>query len=193
MMQSNVLSRIVSHVLSQLAAPFEETLPASLVERLKLMSHDEAMRNIHFPASADSLRRAQSRLKFEELFYVQLNILRYAKARDRKYRGLVFSRVGDAFNGSISIISPSSSRMRRSVSSRDPHRHGQRAPDEPPAAGRRGCGKTLVALMCALLAVDNGCQTCIMAPPKSWPSNTSPRSGSCSATCPCASSCSRAA
>jgi ATP-dependent DNA helicase RecG len=165
MMQSNVLSRIVSHVLSQLAAPFEETLPASLVERLKLMSHDEAMRNIHFPASADSLRRAQSRLKFEELFYVQLNILRYAKARDRKYRGLVFSRVGDAFNGFYFHHLPfqltnAQKRVIREIrtdmgSGRQMNRLLQ---------GDVGCGKTLVALMCALLAVDNGCQTCIMAP-----------------------------
>ena len=123
------------------------------------------MRNIHFPSDADVLRKAQYRLKFEELFYVQLNILRYAKDRRRKYRGYVFERVGEIFNTFYARNLPFEltnaqkrvlKEIRRDVGTgRQMNRLLQ---------GDVGSGKTLVALMSMLMALDNGYQACLMAP-----------------------------
>ena len=145
--------------------PFAETLTPYLVEQFHLMSYDEAIRNIHFPQSADKLRRAQTRLKFEELFYVQLNILRYARDRIRRFRGIVFSRIGETFNTFYSEHLPfeltgAQKRVLKEIrkdmgSGRQMNRLLQ---------GDVGSGKTLVALMSALMAIDNKCQVCIMAP-----------------------------
>lgn len=125
----------------------------------------EALMNIHFPVSPDVLRKAEYRLKFEELFYVQLNILRYAKDRQRKYRGYVFEKVGDTFNGFYSRNLPFEltnaqkrvlKEIRRDLGSgRQMNRLLQ---------GDVGSGKTLVALMSMLMALDNGYQACMMAP-----------------------------
>ena len=118
-----------------------------------------------FPTNPDSLRRAQYRLKFEELFYVQLNILRYAKDRQRRYRGYIFERVGDVFNTFYSQNLPfqltgAQKRVLKEIrndvgSGRQMNRLLQ---------GDVGSGKTLVALMSMLLALDNGFQACMMAP-----------------------------
>lgn len=85
-------------LLEVLKTPLAETLPDFITQKLNLMSRDEALRKIHYPQNAKELERARVRLKFEELFYVQLNILRYASDQRRKYRGYVFSKVGDHFN-----------------------------------------------------------------------------------------------
>jgi ATP-dependent DNA helicase RecG len=129
------------------------------------MSLDEALRNIHFPQNPERLQRAQYRLKFEELFYVQLNILRYAKDRQRKYRGFCFEKVGDIFNTFYAQNLPFQltgaqkrviKEIRKDVGSgRQMNRLLQ---------GDVGSGKTLVALMSMLIALDNGYQTCMMAP-----------------------------
>ena len=87
-----------------LKVPLSETLPDFLTQKLHLMSRDEALRKIHYPPNARELERARLRLKFEELFYVQLNILRYASDQRRKYRGYVFTKVGDHFNGFYHIL-----------------------------------------------------------------------------------------
>ena len=92
------IEKLTKNLLAFLKEPVPETLPQWLVEKHHLMSLDEALRNIHYPVNPDLLRKAQYRLKFEELFYVQLNILRYSKDRQRKYRGFVFERVGEIFN-----------------------------------------------------------------------------------------------
>ena len=162
---SQVIAKLTSNMFQLLKEPFEETLPRHIVEKYHLMSYDEAMRNIHFPGSADALRRAQARLKFEELFYIQLNILRYTRDRIIKFRGIVFPKIGDAFNTFYNKYLPFSltgaqkrviKEIRRDMGSgRQMNRLLQ---------GDVGSGKTLVALMCALMAVDNGCQACIMAP-----------------------------
>lgn len=125
----------------------------------------EALMNVHFPANAEILRRAQYRLKFEELFYIQLNILRYAKDRQRKYRGYVFQKVGAIFNTFYATHLPFEltnaqkrvlKEIRRDLGSgRQMNRLLQ---------GDVGSGKTLVALMSMLIALDNGFQTCMMAP-----------------------------
>ena len=129
------------------------------------MSYDEAVRNIHYPSSPEALRHAQLRLKFEELFYVQLNILRYVKDRQLRYKGIVFNTIGEHFNGFFYNHLPfqlteAQKRVIREIradmkSGRQMNRLLQ---------GDVGSGKTLVALMVALIAIDNGCQACIMAP-----------------------------
>ena len=145
--------------------PLPETLPVELTERLHLASRDEALRNIHFPDTVKSLERARVRLKFEELFYVQLNIVRYASDNRRKYRGYVFSRIGHVFNSFYydHLPFPLTNAQKRVVreiwhdmrSGRQMNRLLQ---------GDVGSGKTLVALMSMLIAIDNGYQACIMAP-----------------------------
>ena len=97
-LNSHVMAKLMSALLQQITFPLAETLSPSILAEYHLMPLTDALRNIHFPSDADVLRKAQYRLKFEELFYVQLNILRYAKDRRRKYRGYVFERVGEIFN-----------------------------------------------------------------------------------------------
>ena len=145
--------------------PFEETLSPWMVESFHLMPLAEALYNIHFPQNPELLRKAQYRLKFEELFYVQLNILRYTKERRNKFRGLPFEHVGEIFNTFYSQNLPFQltgaqkrviKEMRRDMGSgRQMNRLLQ---------GDVGSGKTLVALMTMLIALDNGYQACIMAP-----------------------------
>lgn len=164
-LNSRSLEHFTSTLFKRLEQPVEETLPDYLLQRLKLMPLDEALRKIHYPATADELARATYRLKFEELFYVQLNILRYARDRQQKCRGFVFSRVGDLFMRFYREYLPfeltgAQKRVIRELrqdtgSGRQMNRLLQ---------GDVGSGKTLVALMAMLIALDNGYQACIMAP-----------------------------
>jgi ATP-dependent DNA helicase RecG len=164
-LNSHALEKLMSNAFALLQGPLLETLSSKVVEENYLMSLDEAIRNIHFPQNPEKLRRAQYRLKFEELFYVQLNILRYTKDRQRKYRGLVFERVGEVFNTFYSQNLPfqltgAQKRVIKEIrkdmgSGRQMNRLLQ---------GDVGSGKTLVALMSMLIALDNGFQACMMAP-----------------------------
>lgn len=98
-LHSNALTKLMKNLFGVLQHEvLEETLSPSLVEKYRLMPLTQALYYIHFPQNPEQLRRAQYRLKFEELFYVQLNILRYTKERRNKFRGLIFSRVGEIFN-----------------------------------------------------------------------------------------------
>lgn len=164
-LNSGAMMKLTSRLFELVDAPFPETLTPYLVEHYHLLSYDEAIRNIHFPQSAELLRRAQVRLKFEELFYVQLNILRYARDRMRHYRGIVFPRIGDAFNDFYHHHLPfelTGAQKRVLKEIRKDMGSGKQM--NRLLQGDVGSGKTLVALMSALIAVDNGCQTCIMAP-----------------------------
>lgn len=164
-LNSRSLENFTSTLFKRLEQPVDETLPDFLLRELKLMSLDEALRKIHYPATADELARATYRLKFEELFYVQLNILRYTRDRQLRCRGLLFSRVGETFMRFYRDYLPfeltgAQKRVIREIrqdcgSGRQMNRLLQ---------GDVGSGKTLVALMAMLLALDNGYQTCIMAP-----------------------------
>ena len=164
-LNSRSIERLVKTLLDVLKEELPETLPDFITQKLHLMSRDEALRKIHYPQHAKELERARVRLKFEELFYVQLNILRYASDQRRKYRGYVFSKVGDHFNGFYHNNLPFSlteaqKRVIREIrkdmgSGRQMNRLLQ---------GDVGSGKTLVALMSMLIALDNGYQACIMAP-----------------------------
>lgn len=164
-LNSHALEKLMNNAFALLQGTLPETLSDNLVEKHHLMSLDEALRNIHFPQSPEKLRHAQYRLKFEELFYVQLNILRYTKDRQRKYRGLVFERVGEVFNTFYAQNLPfqltgAQKRVIKEIrkdmgSGRQMNRLLQ---------GDVGSGKTLVALMSMLIALDNGYQACMMAP-----------------------------
>lgn len=142
-----------------------ETLPPFITSRLHLMGREEALRKIHYPKDVRDVQNAQARLKFEELFYVQLNILRYASDHRRKYRGCVMRHVGQLFNGFYfnHLPFPLTNAQKRVmheiradlVSGQQMNRLLQ---------GDVGSGKTLVALMAMLLAIDNGYQACLMAP-----------------------------
>ena len=98
MLNSHAIEKIMHGLMQQIKEPLPETLTPQIISAYRLMPLTDALRAVHFPESADQLRKAQYRLKFEELFYIQLNILRYAKDRQRKYRGYLFSKVGDVFN-----------------------------------------------------------------------------------------------
>lgn len=170
MKRSNLNSHAIEKLMKNLFTALEreiidETLSPQLIEQQRLMSLDDALHNIHFPQNPDLLRRAQYRLKFEELFYVQLNILRYTLERRNKFRGLIFGKVGEIFNTFYAQNLPFQltgaqkrviKEMRRDMKSgRQMNRLLQ---------GDVGSGKTLVALMTMLIALDNGYQACMMAP-----------------------------
>ena len=156
-LNSRSVERLTKALLDVLKEPLPETLPDFITQKLHLMSRDEALRKIHYPQNAKELEQARVRLKFEELFYVQLNILRYASDQRRKYRGYVFSQVGNCFNDFFHNHLPFSlteaqKRVIREIrkdmgSGRQMNRLLQ---------GDVGSGKTLVALMSML--------ACIMAP-----------------------------
>ncbi len=162
---SRTIERLTKSMLTKITSPIRETLPGFMTSRLHLMSRDEALRAIHYPKSARELERARLRLKFEELFYVQLNIVRYASDHRRKYRGYVFSRVGEHFNTFYHDHLPfplteAQKRVIREI--RSDMRSGRQM--NRLLQGDVGSGKTLVALMSMLIAIDNGYQACIMAP-----------------------------
>ena len=155
----------ITKSLVRILPPLPETLPDFLINRLHLVSRDAALRMIHYPHSHQEMQKAQVRLKFEELFYVQLNILRYASDQRRKYRGYVFNRIGNIFNGFYNHNLPfeltgAQKRVMHEIradmcSGKQMNRLLQ---------GDVGSGKTLVALMTMLIALDNGYQACLMAP-----------------------------
>lgn len=164
-LNSHAIEKMMATVIGQIQEPLFETLSPKLIADHHLMSLTDALRNIHFPSNPELLRKAQYRLKFEELFYVQLNILRYAKDRQRKYRGYVFETVGEIFNTFYSKNLPfeltgAQKRVLREI--RQDVGCGKQM--NRLLQGDVGSGKTLVALMSMLMALDNGFQACMMAP-----------------------------
>ncbi len=161
---SRTLEKLIRTLIEKLPA-LQETIPDFITAPLHLMSRDESCRVIHFPQDNKSLEQARIRLKFEELFFVQLNILRYASDHRRKYQGYVFPHIGDYFNSFYhnNLPFPLTEAQKRVIreirkdcgSGRQMNRLLQ---------GDVGSGKTLVALMSMLIAIDNGYQSCIMAP-----------------------------
>lgn len=142
-----------------------ETLLEDQIRRLHLISRDDALRKIHYPQSLRDVQQAQERLKFEELFYVQLNILRYATEQRHKYRGFAFSRVGEPLNVFYKNNLPfelTNAQKRVIHEIHDDMRSGIQM--NRLLQGDVGSGKTLVALMAMLIAIGNGFQACIMAP-----------------------------
>ena len=164
-LNSHALEKLMTNAFALLQGTMLETLSSKIVEDHHLMALDEALRNIHFPQNPDRLRKAQYRLKFEELFYIQLNILRYTKDRQRKFRGLCFERVGEVFNTFYSQNLPfqlTGAQKRVIKEIRKDMGCGRQM--NRLLQGDVGSGKTLVALMSMLIALDNGYQACMMAP-----------------------------
>ena len=164
-LNSRAFQNLIFNLLSNLQWQVPEILSPDLLQRTKLISLSDALRQIHFPESIEMMRKAQQRLKFDELFFIQLNLLQRADRRKRKQQGLLFARVGDYFNTFYKTYLPfeltnAQKRVIREIradmgSGRQMNRLLQ---------GDVGSGKTLVALLCMLLALDNQCQACIMAP-----------------------------
>lgn len=142
-----------------------ETLPQEVVSAYRLMPLKEAIANLHFPENPESLQKARERMKFEELFYLQLHILRFSRERSRRIRGEVFARIGKYFNGFYNEVLPfpltgAQKRVLREI--RADMRTGRQM--NRLLQGDVGSGKTLVAFMTMLMAADNGCQSALMAP-----------------------------
>jgi len=162
---SKTISKLVGNLLKQLKFRIPETLPAWLTAKYKLMDLHESLHRIHFPANQEEIEKSRYRLKFEELFYIQLNLLRYKTNRNLKYKGFIFSSVGENFNSFYHnnlpfTLTDAQKRVMKEIrkdlgSGKQMNRLLQ---------GDVGSGKTLVALMSMLIAIDNGFQACIMAP-----------------------------
>lgn len=164
-LNSKAIQKIISSALSSAIQNLPETLPAYILQEAKLMSIKEAMWNVHIPSNPQILRDAQYRLKFEELFYIQLNILRYTSARKAKLKGFVYSQVGENFNSFYekNLPFPLTGAQKRIIREiRQDMATGQQM--NRLLQGDVGSGKTLVALMIMLIALDNGFQACMMAP-----------------------------
>ena len=164
-LNSAAMRKLVGNLMGLIVEPLPETLPDWLREQEKLMPLTDALKVIHNPKTPLELRLAQLRLKFDELFYVQLNLARFASDRLHRFKGFVFSRIGEKFNTFYKDKLPFSlteaqkrviREIRRDVGS------GQQM--NRLLQGDVGSGKTMVALMSMLIAIDNGYQACIMAP-----------------------------
>lgn len=164
-MTSRSLENFTSSLFSKLTFTIPETLPQYLTERLHLMPLDKALRAAHYPSTADELAAANMRLKFEELFFIQLVIMSYARKRQQERVGQRFTRVGEAFNTFFHkyLPFPLTEAQKRVIREMHADMKSGRQMNRL-LQGDVGSGKTLVALMVMLIAIDNGCQTCIMAP-----------------------------
>ena len=163
-LSSRSLEKIVKALLSRLP-PQPETLPEYITAPLHLVSRDAAIRGVHYPHTQMEMQKARERLKFEELFYVQLNILRYTANHRRKYLGYLLPRIGEHFNSffkqnlKFELTGAQKRVMHEIQADMNTGRQMNRL-----VQGDVGSGKTLVALMAMLIAVDNGFQACMMAP-----------------------------
>ena len=164
-LNSTAMLKLMQNLFALLSAPLPETLSADIVQKNGLMSLDDALRIVHFPRNPKELQLAQYRLKFEELFYIQLNILHYAKERQMRYLGHRFAKVGDMFNRFYNEQLPFqlTNAQKRVVKEIRADVGSERQMNRL-LQGDVGSGKTLVALMSMLLAKDNGYQACMLAP-----------------------------
>ncbi len=164
-LSSGGMEKLMRTLFSVLKEPVPETLPDYFVQEHHLMPLDEALRCMHFPENPEQLRRAEYRLKFEELFYIQLDILRYARLRQQKSQGLCFTVVGQLFNTFYNekLPFPLTEAQKRVIREMRADMNSGRQMNRL-LQGDVGSGKTLVALMVMLIAIGNGYQACIMAP-----------------------------
>jgi len=162
---SKAVSKLMGNLFRQMTFTLPETLPAGIVSKYKLMGLHQALQKIHFPSDPRELERARYRLKFEELFYIQLNLLRYKNKRSQRFKGFVFSSVGENFNNFYFNNLPFSlTDAQKRVMKEIRKDLGSGKQMNRLLQGDVGSGKTLVALMSMLIAIDNGYQACIMAP-----------------------------
>ncbi len=164
-LSSRAIEKLTKTLISKLVSPLEETLPPFIISHLNLISRDEAFRKIHYPKTVNDTQRARMRLKFEELFYVQLNIMRYASEHRRKYRGYEFRRIGEQFNWFYHNNLPFAlTNAQKRVIKEIRSDMGSGRQMNRLLQGDVGSGKTLVAFMSMLIGIDNGFQACFVAP-----------------------------
>ncbi len=164
-LDSKGIQKLVAALLEQYARNLEENLPAYVLENNKLVNRSAAYQNIHFPENFIQLKEASQRLKFEELFFLQLKLLKNKLFRELKFKGNVFGKVGACFNKFYNEKLPfalTSAQKRTLKEIRLDTQKGVQM--NRLLQGDVGSGKTVVALMSILLAIDNGYQTCMMAP-----------------------------
>ncbi|WP_042491961.1 ATP-dependent DNA helicase RecG [Aequorivita sublithincola] len=166
---SGITNRVINGLMQQLFLEsknnFAETLSKPLLDELKLASKREALFNIHFPKSQAHLARAQYRLKFEELFYIQLQLIRKNLLHKSKIKGYPFDKIGDHFNTFFSEHLPFElTEAQKRVIKEIRNDLGSNAQMNRLLQGDVGSGKTIVAIMAMLIALDNGFQACLMAP-----------------------------
>lgn len=164
-LNSKAVQKIILPLVQSLKTGIPETLPAHILKQYALMNLTDSLTNVHFPKNAHALNKARQRLKFEELFYIQLNILRQTKWREQNFRGFIFGQIGNYFNTFYKEYLPfeltgAQKRVLREIridvgSGKQMNRLLQ---------GDVGSGKTLVALMAMIIAIDNGFQAALMAP-----------------------------
>ncbi len=164
-LNSKAIQKIIQGLMPKVKELVTETLPAYILQEFKLMNLSDSLMNIHFPKNTQALNKARQRLKFEELFYIQLNILQQTKWREQNIAGFVMPKVGQHFNNFYHKALPFSLTNAQKRVVKEIHtdisngKHMNRL-----LQGDVGSGKTIVALMALLIAVDNGFQGCLMAP-----------------------------
>src|SRR5690625_2775792 len=162
---NKAMIKIIQQAFIECKSSFYETLPESILNRLKLIDRTKAMLNIHFPQSPELLAKATNRLKFEELFYVQLQLLRKNLLRKQKIKGYAFEKVGDYFNSFYKNHLPFDLTNAQKRVIREIRKDlGSGAQMNRLLQGDVGSGKTIVAFLTCLLAIDNGFQACLIAP-----------------------------
>ncbi|RKR13202.1 ATP-dependent DNA helicase RecG [Maribacter vaceletii] len=166
---TGVTNKVINKMMQQLfldcKGQFSESLSPKIIHELRLISKSDALFNIHFPKNQELLAKAQFRLKFEELFYIQLQLLGKSKARKQRIKGFVFDQVGTHFNNFYKNHLPFElTNAQKRVVKEIRADLGTSAQMNRLLQGDVGSGKTIVALMTMLLAIDNGYQACLMAP-----------------------------
>ncbi|MBU2061445.1 MAG: ATP-dependent DNA helicase RecG [Bacteroidetes bacterium] len=162
---NRTINKIMQQLFIETHTLFTETLPDYLIAELKLISKKDALINIHFPKSSDALAKAQFRLKFEELFFIQLQLITKNLIQKHKIKGHPFSIVGEFFNGFYQNHLPFAlTGAQKRVIKEIRTDMGSNAQMNRLLQGDVGSGKTIVAFMTMLLALDNGFQACLMAP-----------------------------
>ncbi len=162
---NRVVSKMIQSLFEEVHGNFKETLSAEVIERLKLISKNEALLNIHFPRNQELLTKAQHRLKFEEFFFIQLQLLRKKLIRKSKFKGYPFLKVGDYFNHFYKNNLPFElTNAQKRVLKEIRKDMGSNAQMNRLLQGDVGSGKTIVALLTILIALDNGFQAAFMAP-----------------------------
>lgn len=162
---NKVINKMMMQLFSETHQLFSETLSDSIIEELKLIPKKEALLNIHFPKSQELLAKAQFRLKFEELFFIQLQLITKNLIRKHKIKGFPFEIIGENFNNFYNNHLPFElTNAQKRVLKEIRNDLGSHAQMNRLLQGDVGSGKTIVALMCMLIAKDNGFQSCLMAP-----------------------------
>jgi ATP-dependent DNA helicase RecG len=162
---SRTLHKLIGIVLKNFLSEVEETLPSYILKKCNLISLRDALLNIHYPQSTELLKKAEFRLKFEELFAIQLSLLRQKINRETVNKGLIFTKVGDNLNGFYTNnLKFELTNAQKKVIKEIRKDLGSGKQMNRLLQGDVGSGKTIVALMVILIALDNGYQACIMAP-----------------------------